>query len=325
MTDTDLRVTVLIPTHNPRPTVLARVLTALAAQTLSRKQWRTVIIDNGSTPAIAATQWTEYLSDVEVVRENRLGLTHSRLAGLRAARSAAIVFVDDDNLLAPDYLERALEFLDLHPEVGVVGGRIVGEFATVPPPWAEPHLGSLALRDLGTTEIISNHRGAVTEYDYFAPFGAGMVIRSAISAAYVSACAAGDIGAVDRTGRQLGGCGDCEIVIVAWKSGYECAYVPRLKLTHVIPASRLTFLYLQRLAREGQQSWGDFLRRHGLTRPLPRWTVPIRQAKAFVRHRAWTRGGFIAWRGACGFFVGAAGPKPQSTPSSASRPMQPQS
>lgn len=298
--------TLILPTHNPRPGNLPRVLAALARQTLGCEAWEAIVVDNASKPAISAESCRAVLPGVSCVREERLGVVSARLAGVRRARGRYLVLVDDDNLLAPDYLERAREFMEAHPRVGVVGGRIVGEFAAPPPTWAVPHLGSLALRDFGDVPLISYHANSPAEFDYFAPYGAGMVIRTDIARTVAQQIDRGVATAEGRVGRGLSGCEDSEFVVAAWQQGYECAYAPGLRLEHVIPAGRLSFGYLQRLARQGQQSWGEFRRRHGFSTAIPRWTVPLRDLKAFIVHRAWTRSGFIRWRGACGYFAGLA-------------------
>ncbi len=49
-----LRVSVVIPTHNPRKDYLARVVDALRGQTLSKDLWELLIVDNGSRVPLAA-------------------------------------------------------------------------------------------------------------------------------------------------------------------------------------------------------------------------------------------------------------------------------
>ena len=41
-----------------------------------------------------------------VVREDRLGLTHARTRGIEESSGEVILFVDDDNILREDYLEK---------------------------------------------------------------------------------------------------------------------------------------------------------------------------------------------------------------------------
>jgi len=296
--------TVVIPTHNPSERILIRVLESLKAQSLGPECWEVIIIDNCSERPVADFPLPQLLN-LTIKRERKLGLTNARLAGIEEANGHIIVFLDDDNLPAADYLSQAVHFMGKHPEVGVLGGRIVGEFASPPRAWVRPHLGQLALRDLGQDLLISNHprHQPLQTYDYFAPYGAGLVVQAAVAKSYKKSAAENHLLA-DRTGNHLGGCGDCEIVMRALLDGYQCAYSPALNLTHVIPPGRLRFKYLLRLARDGQYSWGNFCVRHGFAGGLTLFQARLRQAKAFFTKRGWTRAGFISWQRTCGYLEG---------------------
>ena len=312
-------ITVIIPCHNPRPAVIARTMSALISQTLDPERWEAIVVDNRSSPPLTTESWGVPLPRLRLVREETLGLTQARLAGITAAQGMIIVFVDDDNLLANDYLERTAEFLARHPEVGVLGGRITGEFATPPADWARPHLGSLALRDLGQARLISEHPPGLApkHYDFFAPFGAGMVVRREIAQSYLN-WARSTPALADRTGQHLGGCGDCEIVVRALKEGFQCGYDPQLNLTHLIPIERTRFAYLGRLAWQGQRSWAQFSVRHGFAKPISRTGVHLRQLKALITCRIWTRTGCISWIARCGYFEGQIRPNYPNAPESVS-------
>ena len=75
------------------------------------------------------------------------------------------------------------------------------------------------------------------------------------------------------------------IVLTALAGGWEAAYFPALVLHHLIPASRLEPGYLGRLNRAIQHSWVCVLARHQACpwSPVARWTVPLRQARAWWR------------------------------------------
>jgi cellulose synthase/poly-beta-1,6-N-acetylglucosamine synthase-like glycosyltransferase len=51
-----MKLSVVICAHNPRPPYLARVLDALAAQTLPKEEWELLLVDNGSEPELRR-QW----------------------------------------------------------------------------------------------------------------------------------------------------------------------------------------------------------------------------------------------------------------------------
>ena len=83
------------------------MLAALRGQTLPAEQWEFLLVDNASEhprPEIWDNSWH---SSVRHIRENELGLTAARLRGIRESRGELLVFADDDNVLAPDFLVQA--------------------------------------------------------------------------------------------------------------------------------------------------------------------------------------------------------------------------
>src|SRR6266571_8013370 len=103
-----MQLSVIICCHNPRMDYLARVLKALKAQTLSTDNWELLVVDNTSKDPVSASHDISWHPDARHVCERKLGLTHARLRGIAESSADLLVFVDDDNLLEPDYLERAI-------------------------------------------------------------------------------------------------------------------------------------------------------------------------------------------------------------------------
>jgi glycosyltransferase involved in cell wall biosynthesis len=304
-----LRLSVILPTHNPDPNRLQRTLAGLRSQTLPANEWDIVLVDNASTPAVAVPGPAP--ANLRIVREPQLGLTAARQRGFRESIGAAIVMVDDDNVLAPDYLERAIELLATHPRIGTLGGRSAPEFAATPPAWIGEFLHLLACRDLGAVAKISSglrpEGAARNEYPAFAPIGAGMVLRREAAHTWLDDADAGKFS--DRRGNDLTSGGDNDIVLTSMRHGWETGYFPELSLTHLIPAGRTTPEYLARLHRGIAKSWVQVLARHHAC-PWPSvagWTVPLRQFRAWFTYRAWAGPvEHVKWQGACGHFEGLA-------------------
>jgi glycosyltransferase involved in cell wall biosynthesis len=307
---TDLELSVIIPTHNPDPVRLQRTLAGLAGQTLASERWETILVDNASTPAVPIPAPAPKIpGNLRLMHEPRLGLTSARLAGLRAARGALVVLVDDDNVLAPDYLVEVIQIFSEHPHLGVAGGPSRPEFETPPPAWAREFFPLLALRDLGPVPLLSGLERAPGSshvlYPDFAPIGAGMALRRCATAGWIEST--GGHALTDRRGSALTSGGDNDIVLTLLYGGWKVGYFPELALTHLIPASRLDPAYLAQLNRGIQTSWVQVLTRHGANpwTLVPRWTVPLRQLKAWVAFRAWSSpAARIRWQGACGHFRG---------------------
>jgi glycosyltransferase involved in cell wall biosynthesis len=101
------RISVVICSHNPRPIYLHRVVDALQAQSLQLIYWELLLIDNASAERLADHWDISWHTDARHVHEDELGLVAARLRGITESRGDVIIFVDDDNLLDPDYLAKA--------------------------------------------------------------------------------------------------------------------------------------------------------------------------------------------------------------------------
>ena len=240
---------VVMCTHNPRPQLLLPTLEALRAQTEPCSRWELVVVDNASAPPLAGQIDLSWHPAARIVREERTGLTHARLCGIAEAAAPLIIFVDDDNVLAPDYVETALRLDRGHPFLGAWGGSIHGEYEVPPPPWAVRHLGLLAIRDCRRASWTNEPYGSQST-----PVGAGMCIRRSVAEAYAAATAADPLKvSLGRAGSSMMACEDTEMAHTSFEMGLGVGVFPELSLQHLIPADRLTQSYLLRVA-EGRQA-----------------------------------------------------------------------
>jgi hypothetical protein len=223
---------------------LRRVLEALDAQTLPKESWELLVIDNASEQRLIERWALSWHPRARHIREEELGLTPARLRGIKESNGNLLVFVDDDNLLAPDYLQTARALLTAHPYLGVIGAGILEpEFAVEPTPELTAYLSLLALRQ------VSEARWSNNANDFCAvPWGAGLCVRRQVAASYQQFVKRLDVVEIlDRRGEWLFGDGD---VAFSWASvarGQGFGVFPGLQLTHLIPAERLTQRYLLRL------------------------------------------------------------------------------
>lgn len=307
-----MQVSVILPTHQPDPQHLRRTLAALRAQTLPPTAWETLVVDNASPVPLTPTAFSsaETPSNIRWVREEALGLSAARRRGVRETSAPLIVLVDDDNLLAADYLETSVALFQRHPDLGAAGGKSLPQFAARPAAWTQEFFSLLALRDLGTEPQLSIPRPGPLrsdqDYPAFAPIGAGLVVRRASAAAWLSAT---ESALPDRRGRQLSSGGDCDLVMSVLEQGASVGYFPELGLRHLIPLSRLSANYLGRLNRGIQRSWVQVLAHHGLHpwKPIDRWTLPLRALRAYLRTAAWrSPAHYVRWQGLLGRFEGQA-------------------
>jgi glycosyltransferase involved in cell wall biosynthesis len=239
----------IICTYNPRPHYLTRVLAALRDQTHPMEQWELLLIDNASHEPLTAETWDlSWHPRARLIREEKLGLSAARMRGMRESSADLLVFIDDDNILGPNYLAEAVRIKAEWRQLGVWGGSIVPEFEGSPPDHLREFLSVLALREIRTPRW--SNISTCTDAE---PWGAGLCVRANVAAEYSRLCEQTVIGVGDRIGKSLLSGGDTEICIVACSLGLGMGLFPNLKITHLIPKERLEEDYLVRIT-EGIQT-----------------------------------------------------------------------
>jgi hypothetical protein len=256
------------------------------------------------------------------------------LRGFNDSRAKYCVLVDDDNVIGPDFLQRALAVMDAEPGLGAVGGPVQPEFEVPVPVWTREFEGLLAVRDFGDAARRADWRDSDSRrYPEFAPIGAGMIVRRSAVQAYLGALQRDPRRrAFDRTGLQLVSGGDNDMVMTILEAGFAVGYEPNLRLTHLIPARRLARRHLGALNRAIARSWVRVLALHGIEPwpPVRRSSIWLRQQRAAWRTRPW-RGPaeWVRWQGLCGVFEGQADlwelqneARKSAAPEGASAPLQ---
>lgn len=238
------RLSVILCTHNPRPDFLARTLASLRAQTLPAADWELLVVDNASREPVARLAALEGHPAGRVVTEAELGLTAARLRGIAEARAELLVFVDDDNLLDPDYLARAAALAHAHADLGVWGcGHFTPEWETPPATELAPYLQYLAVHQIDADRVSRR------AFDYAAtPAGAGLCVRAAIARRYAENVRADPRRRqLGRTGAGLGACEDFDLALTAIDLGFAVGVFRELRMVHLMPRGRVEESYLLRL------------------------------------------------------------------------------
>jgi hypothetical protein len=113
------RVSVVIPTYN-RASYLIEAVESVLAQTY--RDFEVIVIDDGSTdntPEVASG----FPPEVKYFRQENQGQSASRNRGIKLAQGEYTIFLDSDDVLLENTLQKSVTFLDEHPEAGFCGGQ----------------------------------------------------------------------------------------------------------------------------------------------------------------------------------------------------------
>lgn len=110
------RVSVITPTFNCA-TFIERALNSVMAQTF--RDYEIVVIDDGSTDGTREflAPWRDRIN---YFYQPNGGLAHARNVAVSRSRGELLAYLDADDLWRPQKLQRQVEFMDTHPECGLL-------------------------------------------------------------------------------------------------------------------------------------------------------------------------------------------------------------
>lgn len=129
-------ISVVIATRN-REKDLEKCLQSMNSQTLQKKRFEVLVIDNADSPLtrkVIENTRTKYPTlSLKYVREGRVGLSFCRNTGIRYANGTYCAFTDDDATADKNWLKSALKiFHEVQPVPIAIGGKVVPVYETKP-------------------------------------------------------------------------------------------------------------------------------------------------------------------------------------------------
>ena len=258
-----MKISVIICTHNPREDYLQRTLDALREQTFPKEEWELLLIDNASEILLSDKWDLNWHPHARHIREEELGLTPARLRGITESNGEVLVFVDDDNLLDEDYLEKSIQLLADNSKLGCIGaGIITPEFEKEPEAHLKKYCDCLALR------VIPKADWSNTPEKANRPYGAGLVVIRNVADKFVLSINSNlTKKSLGRNGENLMSCEDDEFSFVSCQMGFGIGVFPDLKVMHLIPKKRVELDYLIKIMEGHAYSKTLLYKEHDL--PIP--------------------------------------------------------
>jgi glycosyltransferase involved in cell wall biosynthesis len=273
-------ISVAICTHNPHLEYLSRALNGLKSQTLPVSQWEFLLIDNASDVPVSGLVDLAWHPNARVIVESKLGITSARIRAMREFAGDLLVFLDDDNVMSPDYLLRCSELFAERPDLGAASGCIMPEYEAPPPEWFGPYESWIAVRRI-TQSAWSNFNDPRSE-----PVTAGMCLRRTVAEAHVNESVSNPTQFIlGSRGSSLLRGEDVALSKIALKRGYTVGQFAHLHLLHLIPKRRVNPKYLfdlySHLCASGHLiSWVDDAGRQPIRLG---WRALLRAAYRFVK------------------------------------------
>ena len=170
-------VAIIIPTYN-RARLLVQSLESVLIQ--SRPPDEILVADDGSTDETADVL-AGYEHRIRYLHKPNGGVPSALNHGLAATNADYIGFIDDDDLLMPDAIQRHLEFLHSHPDIDFSYSGCYRFWSNTPPapPYAE-HLELYDCDDVAPDDLFLRALPDVGTYEWEPTKRALVLLRQAI-------------------------------------------------------------------------------------------------------------------------------------------------
>ena len=232
---------IVLPTYN-RAAELPQAVQSALDQTVPSSTYEVIVVNNNSTDHTADVLQRltrEHPDRLRTILEKKQGVAYARQAGIDGARAPILAFFDDDVRVAREWVETILREFDRHPDIDVLGGKVLPAWEAPPPAWLTPeHWAPLALQDFGDAPMImsrENPRGLIS---------ANLACRK-----HIFGRLGGFSPAFQRVKDGIGSLEDDEWMRRLWRSGGIALYVPGLVTYAEVPATRMTRAYHRRWHR----------------------------------------------------------------------------
>jgi hypothetical protein len=254
---------VIIPTSS-RPDLLRRSLGALLDAEPPGWTHEILVVDNspeGSADDNARVVESFGSSLVRLVRVSPRGSTAARHEGVRVAGGDVLSFVDDDSLVSTTWL-RGIEDVFSSASVSLVGGPVLPEYESDPPPWLSylwTHAGSARYLDYLSLFDNGDEPGAISA---LLVFGCNMSIRRSLFFE-----ARGMHPDIMPAGLDLfRGDGESALSLKVEALDHHAHYAPGCGIQHVVSKERMTPAYFRKRAYELgiEESYAETRAAHGL-------------------------------------------------------------
>ena len=226
---------IIICTYN-NVDLLSSTLQSLENQVIKTPvSWQITVVDNNctdNTHRFVQDLKERTILPIEIIREFRQGLTAARLCGVRNTKKDWLAFIDDDCILAQDWLEQTVLFATNHKNCGAFGGKITLHWEVVPPDYIHRFLYAFAGKNHGSTPF---------KRKWLAGLGMTLRRQALIETGWIQGPLLDD-----RIGNKLVSGGDMEIGLRV-SALYDVWYNPACRITHIIPKRRTSRIYLRQL------------------------------------------------------------------------------
>lgn len=242
-----MKVSVAICTYNPTLSYITKCIQAIEDALMHvNSDHEILLIDNNSNNNFLLDNLINNLIqklNIKIIHEGHQGLTNARLKAISISTGDYVVFVDDDNVVASNFISNGIKIAETYPFIGAFSGNVHLKFEEQPKPYLNNYLGLLVQRKLSKDEWSNQYFNNSTM-----PCGAGLWVKKEVSKYYLELNRSNRRELIsDRIGEELSSGGDNDLAMCAIDLGFGVGLFMNLSVDHLISKKRVQEKYLLKL------------------------------------------------------------------------------
>ncbi len=228
-----IKLSLIICTYN-RVELLRDCISSIqqALYSIPSEVYEVLVVNNHPDTQQQLTSDLADLTDVKIIVEPTAGLSVARNTGVHNASGLWLGFLDDDAIVPKDFVNRALEIIDLK-DFDCFGGGIDSWWKYPKPRWMSP--------DYGSKPTLRDDVGLLKENEY--NWGSNIFIKSDALA---------EIGGfpsnIGMKGKHIGYAAENIVQDKMRAHGYLIGYDPKLSILHLVMKQKLSLSWQLRAA-----------------------------------------------------------------------------
>jgi glycosyltransferase involved in cell wall biosynthesis len=280
---------IIICTYNPKEKILQRLFNAIKKFESNKLNFEVILVDNNSKVRLNTERYvSDFLKETcaKLIIEEKPGLTSARIAGIKEAKGKWLVFFDDDNEPAHDYLVKAKHEIIQFPDVIAWGpSQIKVEFMGTTNPWFLKNEHLFQAKDINQTQFAND-----SHWQSCYPFGTGLIIRKDIAKLYAIRVLENRYTLTDRKGKSLASGGDVQLVMTGIEQGFLAGVIGGLKINHIIDQKKTQLPYILKMEYGTASAYVKaynqvFQKRPIQIKEISNWDVILKVYSLFRIHR----------------------------------------
>ena len=226
-------------TYN-RDKYLGRTIESVCEQTFDPDNYEIIIIDNNSTDNTSKVceEFQRKYTDKKILyfKELNQGLSSALNRGIKEAKGEFLVFVDDDETITKEHLQRLDNYLKEYPDAVLAASKVIPQYEKQQPKW----MSKFTARLIGGYFNPGDQVKKLNKTSY--PGTGHTIIKKELYHKYGYYNT--ELG---RTGNSLLGAEDKDMFFRLIKNNIECYYFPDIPIYHHIPEYKLTDEFFNKL------------------------------------------------------------------------------